>query len=105
MRVPMTMVTPAFSVDQFTIAFVDMTDQGGKIAMSWEKTRRRRPVQGARLVEVGRGDESDPHSSAETRSSSTVSAVATPGEIVAATEPSRVSGRNSDSGVVTDWVK
>ena len=37
-RVPMKMVTPAFSVDQFTIAFVDVTDQGGKIAMVWEKT-------------------------------------------------------------------
>jgi Protein of unknown function (DUF2911) len=37
-RVPMTMVTPAFSVDQFTIAFVDMTDQAGKLAMVWEKT-------------------------------------------------------------------
>ena len=37
-RVPMTMVKPAFTVDQFTIAFVDMTDQGGKIAMTWEKT-------------------------------------------------------------------
>jgi hypothetical protein len=32
------MVAPAFSVDQFTIAFVDMTDEGGKIAMVWEKT-------------------------------------------------------------------
>jgi hypothetical protein len=37
-KVPMNMVTPAVSVDQFTIAFVDMTDQGGKIAMVWEKT-------------------------------------------------------------------
>ncbi len=37
-RVPMKMATPAFSVDQFTIAFVDMTDQGGKLAMVWEKT-------------------------------------------------------------------
>ena len=37
-RVPMTMTAPAFSVDQFTIAFVDMTDSGGKIAMAWEKT-------------------------------------------------------------------
>jgi len=37
-RVPMKMVAPAFSVDQFTIAFVDMTDEGGKIAMAWEKT-------------------------------------------------------------------
>ena len=37
-RVPMTMAKPAFSVDQFTIAFVDVADQGGKIAMVWEKT-------------------------------------------------------------------
>ncbi len=37
-RVPMQMVKPAFSVDQFTIAFVDMTDQGGKLAMTWENT-------------------------------------------------------------------
>jgi hypothetical protein len=37
-RAPMKMVTPAVSVDQFTIAFVDMTDQGGQIAMVWEKT-------------------------------------------------------------------
>lgn len=38
MRVPMKMVTPQFSVDQFTIAFVDVTDQSGKLAMVWEKT-------------------------------------------------------------------
>jgi hypothetical protein len=37
-RVPMNMVTPAVSVDQFTIAFVDMSEQGGTIAMAWEKT-------------------------------------------------------------------
>lgn len=37
-RVPMSMVMPKVSVDQFTIAFVDVTDQGGKIAMAWEKT-------------------------------------------------------------------
>jgi hypothetical protein len=37
-RVPMTMVKPAVSHDQFTIGFVDMTDKGGKIAMGWEKT-------------------------------------------------------------------
>jgi hypothetical protein len=37
-RVPMRMVTPAFSVDQFTIAFVDVTEQGGKIGMAWAKT-------------------------------------------------------------------
>lgn len=37
-RVPMTMVTPAVAIDQFTIAFADMTDAGGKLAMAWEKT-------------------------------------------------------------------
>ena len=37
-RVPMTMVTPAVAIDQFTIAFADMTDTGGKLAMVWEKT-------------------------------------------------------------------
>ena len=37
-RVPMKPVTPAVSVDQFTIAFADMTDAGGKLAMVWEKT-------------------------------------------------------------------
>ena len=37
-RVPMTMMTPAVSIDQFTIGFVDMTDAGGKLAMGWEKT-------------------------------------------------------------------
>ena len=37
-RVPMKMVVPQVSVDQFTIAFADMTDKGGKLAMVWEKT-------------------------------------------------------------------
>ena len=37
-RARMKMVTPAVSIDQFTIAFVDMTDKGGEIAMGWEKT-------------------------------------------------------------------
>jgi Protein of unknown function (DUF2911) len=37
-RVPMTMLKPAVSVDQFTIAFVDMSDKGGKIAMAWDKS-------------------------------------------------------------------
>jgi len=37
-RVPMTMLQPKASIDQFTIAFVDMTDDGGKLAMAWEKT-------------------------------------------------------------------
>ena len=37
-RVPMKMVTPQVSVDQFTIGFFDMSDKGGKLAMAWEKT-------------------------------------------------------------------
>ncbi len=37
-RVPMTMITPAVSVDQFSIGFVDVTESGGKLAMAWEKT-------------------------------------------------------------------
>ena len=37
-RVPMTMVTPKASIDQFTIGFVDMSDAGGKLAMAWDKT-------------------------------------------------------------------
>ena len=37
-RVPMTMMTPAVSLDQFTIEFADMTNDSGKIAMAWEKT-------------------------------------------------------------------
>lgn len=37
-RVPMKMVVPQVSVDQFTIAFVDMTEKGGRLAMVWEKT-------------------------------------------------------------------
>ncbi|HMA18676.1 MAG TPA: DUF2911 domain-containing protein [Thermoanaerobaculia bacterium] len=37
-RVPMKMIAPAVSVDQFTIAFVDMSSEGGKLAMAWEKT-------------------------------------------------------------------
>jgi len=37
LRVPMTFAKSAYSVDQFTIGFVDMTQQGGKLAMWWEK--------------------------------------------------------------------
>lgn len=37
-RVPMKMITPAVSVDQFTIAFVDMSNESGKLAVAWEKT-------------------------------------------------------------------
>ncbi len=37
-RVPMTMQKTAMSWDQFTIAFADMTDKGGKLVLAWEKT-------------------------------------------------------------------
>ena len=35
LRAPMTMATLKHSVDQFTIAFIDMTEQGGRIAAAW----------------------------------------------------------------------
>ncbi len=35
-RVPMTMMKPAVSIDQFTIGFVDMSDRAGKLAMAWD---------------------------------------------------------------------
>jgi Protein of unknown function (DUF2911) len=37
-RVPMTMMTPAVSIDEFSIGFVDMSDAGGKLALAWDKT-------------------------------------------------------------------
>jgi hypothetical protein len=37
LRVPMTLAKGPYSVDQFTIGFVDMTQQGGKLAMWWDK--------------------------------------------------------------------
>lgn len=37
-RAPMTMITPALTVDQFTIHFADMSDAGGRLAMVWGKT-------------------------------------------------------------------
>ncbi len=37
-RAPMTMVTPRATIDQWTINFIDVTDQGGKIVMGWDKT-------------------------------------------------------------------
>ena len=37
LRAPMKMVTPAVSIDQFTIGFVNMADNGGAIGMGWEK--------------------------------------------------------------------
>jgi hypothetical protein len=38
LRVPMKVDTNPYSVDQFTIGFVDMTQGGGKLAMWWERT-------------------------------------------------------------------
>lgn len=37
-RAPMTLSKAEHSIDEFTIAFVDMTDSGGKFAMAWETT-------------------------------------------------------------------
>jgi len=38
LRAPMKLDALPFSMDQFTIAFVDMTDESGKLAMMWDKT-------------------------------------------------------------------
>lgn len=37
-RVPMTMEETSMSHDQFTIAFTDVTEKGGTLAMMWERT-------------------------------------------------------------------
>lgn len=38
LRVPMKLGTLPFSMDEFTIAFIDMTADGGKLAMMWDRT-------------------------------------------------------------------
>ncbi len=38
LRAPMKMVTPAVTIEQFTIGFVNMTEKGGALAMGWERT-------------------------------------------------------------------
>jgi hypothetical protein len=38
LRAPMQTTAGTASIDQFTIAFIDMTQQGGALAMAWEKT-------------------------------------------------------------------
>jgi len=38
LRVPMKVEALPFSVDEFTIAFVDMTKAGGRLAVMWDKT-------------------------------------------------------------------
>jgi hypothetical protein len=38
LRVPMALGTLPFSMDQFTIAFIDMTPTGGTLAMMWDRT-------------------------------------------------------------------
>lgn len=43
LRAPMTLGTLPFSMDQFTIAFIDMTETGGTIAMMWDTTVARAP--------------------------------------------------------------
>jgi hypothetical protein len=48
LRTPMTLGTLPFSMDQFTIAFVDMTNEGGKLAMMWDKTVATAPFAFAR---------------------------------------------------------
>ncbi|HET7452200.1 MAG TPA: DUF2911 domain-containing protein, partial [Thermoanaerobaculia bacterium] len=37
-RAPMKVVKRDHSIDQFTIAFLDMSDSGGQLAMAWENT-------------------------------------------------------------------
>jgi hypothetical protein len=48
LRAPMTVSELPYSVEQFTIGFVDMTEQGGKLAMWWEKTMAAVPFTVAR---------------------------------------------------------
>ena len=38
LRAPMKVDALPYSVDEFTIAFVDMTKTGGRLAVSWERT-------------------------------------------------------------------
>jgi hypothetical protein len=38
LRVPMKLAALPFSADQFTIAFIDMTADGGALALMWDKT-------------------------------------------------------------------
>ena len=38
LRAPMKVEALPFTVDEFTIAFVDMTKTGGRLAVMWEKT-------------------------------------------------------------------
>jgi hypothetical protein len=43
LRTAMKLGTLPFSMDQFTIAFIDMTPTGGKLAMMWDKTMASAP--------------------------------------------------------------
>ena len=38
LRAPMTVGTLPFSMEEFTISFTDMTADGGKLAMMWDRT-------------------------------------------------------------------
>jgi hypothetical protein len=43
LRAPMGLSVLPFSMDQFTIAFIDMTNTGGTLAMMWDKTMASAP--------------------------------------------------------------
>jgi hypothetical protein len=43
LRAPMMVETASFSMDEFLIAFVDMTIDGGKLMMMWDKTMATAP--------------------------------------------------------------
>lgn len=43
LRAPMKLSVLPFSMDQFTIAFIDMTNTGGTLAMMWDKTMASAP--------------------------------------------------------------
>ena len=42
-RIPMTVSQIPPSYDQFTIAFINVTDSGGTLAMTWENTQATAP--------------------------------------------------------------
>lgn len=44
-RAPMTVNKTEHTIDQFTIAFLDVTDEGGKLAMAWDDTLATVPFQ------------------------------------------------------------
>lgn len=55
-RAPMTVETLGHSVDQFTIAFHDVTDEGGEIAMLWDDTMASVPFRLAGAAGTGESE-------------------------------------------------